>query len=53
MKQKTVEGMGEMPEIIVVSDAVEGMSPRVNKCNSGPPSRLRMCLNFGKRQSRW
>ena len=26
MKQETVEVMGEMPEIIVVSDAVEGIS---------------------------
>ena len=26
-KQETVEGMGEMPEIIVVSAAVEGISP--------------------------
>ena len=28
MKQETVEGMGEMPEIIVVSDAVQGISQR-------------------------
>ena len=34
MKQETVDGMSEMPEIIVVSDAVDG--------NSRPPSRLRM-----------
>ena len=27
-KQETVEGVGEMPEIIVVSDAVEGTYPR-------------------------
>ena len=27
IKQETVEGMGEMPEIIVVSDAVAGISP--------------------------
>ena len=46
-KQETVEGMGEMPEIIVVSDAVL----TVNQCNSRPPSKLRMCLNFGKETS--
>ena len=28
MKQETVEGMGEMPEIIVVSDTVDGISHR-------------------------
>ena len=28
MKQETFEGMGEMPEIVVVSDAVKGISPR-------------------------
>ena len=28
MMQETVEGIGEMPEIIVVSDAVDGISPR-------------------------
>ena len=28
MKQETVEGMGEMREVVVVSDAVDGISPR-------------------------
>ena len=52
MQQETVEGMGEMPEIIVVSDAVEGISQR-DPVQQRTPSRLRMCLNFGKRQPMW
>ena len=35
MKQETVEGMGEMPEIIVVSDVVEGIS--VDEVTLTPP----------------
>ena len=50
MKQETVKGMGETPGIIIVSTRSKA-SLRVNECNSGPPSRLRMCLNFGKAQS--
>ena len=55
MKQETVEGRREMTEIIVVSNAVEGISPR-ERVQQRTPCRLRMCLNFGKRQSmrrRW
>ena len=47
MKQETVEGMREMPEIMSCRTRWKA-SRRVNQCSSGPPSRVRMCLNSGR-----
>ena len=42
-KQETVEVLGEMP---ILSDAVDGISPLMNQCNSGPPEQVEDVLQF-------
>ena len=49
MKQETVEEMGEMPEIIVVSDAVEGISTRAQATLVVLPASRNTAVGFALR----